>query len=162
MYTNHLCQNAINFSNQDLLSLKDTIKMNMQVKIKYGDYSRFADYDSVNIYSILKSNPFVYDSLYLSIVTYYATFDETTQIDNFIDFIDLDKESSDIVEDVYLTLQNNDFLQVLCDNGFDIPGGGFDFPGVGENKDETQNAIVFKIAIEAYVELLGFEIEPAW
>ena len=154
----YICQNAINFKNRDVSILKNEIKMNMQTKSKYGDYSRYADYDSINIYNLFKSNTFVYDSIYLSIVNYYANFDKTTQINNFIDFVGFDKESENIVEDVYFKLQNNDYLQVMCDNGFDVSGGGFDYPDIGENEDETQNAIVFKTAIEAYVEFLGLHI----
>lgn len=152
----YICENAILFKDKDLNVLKDEIKLNMQTRWTSGDYMRFADYDSANIYKILTTNPFVYDSLYLSIVTYYATFNKTTQIDNFIDFIGLNKESSDIVEDVYLALQNNDFLQELCDNA------GFDYPDAGQNEDDIRNASVYKLAIEAYFELLGFETKLAW
>lgn len=147
----YICQNAINFKNRDISILKSEIKMNMQTKSKYGDYSRYADYDSMNIYNVFKSNPFVYDSIYLSIVTYYANFDKATQINNFIDFVGFDKESENIVEDVYSRLQNNDYLQIMCDNL------GFDFPDFGENEDETHNAVIYKIAIVAYIEFLGLQ-----
>lgn len=152
----YICENAIKVKDKNYLQPKDEIKLNMQTRDIYGDYTRFADYDSVNIYKILTTNPFVYDSLYLSIVTHYATFNKTTQINNFIDYIGLDRESINIVEEVYLRLQNNDYLQVMCDDE------GFDFPDVGENEEESQNAIVFKTAIEAYVELLGFQTAVAW
>ena len=137
----YICQNAIKVKDKNYLQPKDEIKLNMQTKDTYGDYIRFADYDCVSIYKILIKDPFVYDSLYLSIVTYYATFDKDTQINNFIDFLNFDRESDNLVEDVYLRLKKNYYLQTICTNA------GLPFNSTNED--------VFKTTIEAYVELLG-------
>lgn len=149
----YICQNAIIFKNEnkDPLILKEEIRMNMQTGGQYGDFPRFADYNSINIYNVFKSNPFVYDSIYLSIVTYYANFDKNKPEGDFVELIGFDKQSENVVEDLYFRLQNNDYLQVMCDNL------GFDFPNFGENEDETHNAVIYKIAIEAYIEFLGLQ-----
>ena len=50
---------------------------------------------------------------------------------------------------MYSRIQANEYIQILCD------ASGFDFPDIGENEDENTNAVIYKTAIEAYVEILG-------
>ena len=147
-------KNAYLYKNSSLSYLKDDIKLNMQTGWINGDYIRFADYDAVGIYDNFINNYYSFESVYVSCIKYYATFDKTEQLENFkseMNFkIDENQDFSveELENQIYLRMQNNIYLQKYCDSL------NFNFPDIDENEEASQQAKVYKAAIRAYAEII--------
>lgn len=160
-----LCQLAASFADTELTGddLLNAIRSNMNSTSVFGKADRNADFDAVNIMTLVTNNKLMFNSVYLSSIMYYGIADEEVQIQSFKEYLGVEYYSQTEIEEIlYERLRENMYVQLLADDF------GLDYPDLGEDEEALEIEIeidgelvtvaspagIYRACIKAFVETI--------